>query len=56
MDARTEKGKRFIELIWWSLAKRIVRVAGEHYEWSEEEWKSALEVFLRPGDYTVVVK
>ena len=56
LDTRVEKGKRFVELIWWSLAKRIVRIAGEHYQWTEEEWKEAMEQFLRPGDYKVLVK
>jgi hypothetical protein len=56
MDTRVEKGKRFVELIWWSLAKRIVRIAGDHYQWTEEEWKEAMEQFLRPGDYKVLVK
>ena len=55
MDS-TEKGKRFLEHIWWSLAKRIVRIAGEEYNWKEEEWKTAMELFLRPGDYYITIK
>ena len=55
-EIRLDKGKRFIEHLWWSLAKRIVRIAGDHYQWTEEEWKSAMEIFLRPGDYKVMLK
>ena len=55
-EQRMQKGKRFLEHIWWMLAKRIVRIAGDHYEWTEEEWLSAMDLFLRPGDYTVVTK
>lgn len=49
-------GKRFVEQIWWALAKRIVRIAGEKYSWNEEQWNNANSVFLRPNDYFVTVK
>ena len=55
-DERMTEGKRIAELIWWSLAKRIVRLAGEHYNWSDTEWRNASELFLRPNDYKVIVK
>jgi len=54
-NPRVQKGKAFAELLWWSLAKRIVKLAGEHYKWDEEQWREASEIFLRPNDYKVVV-
>ncbi len=56
MDPRIEKGKVLAELLWWSLAKRIVLYAGELYNWSEEEWKDATDIFLRPNDYKVKIR
>ena len=54
-DPRIQKGQAFAELLWWSLAKRIVKLAGEHYKWDDEQWREASEIFLRPNDYKVVV-
>jgi hypothetical protein len=50
---RIEKGRAFAEIVWWSLAKRIVKIAGEHYNWTDEQWNQAYEIFLRPNDYSV---
>ena len=55
MDARVKKGKEFMEFLWWSYAKRIVRLAGEHFQWTDEQWREASERFLKPTDYTVSV-
>ena len=55
-DYRVVKGKTLVEMLWWSLAKKIVKLAGEHYKWNEETWKEASEIFLRPNDYKVVVR
>ena len=44
------------EQIWWSLAKRIVFLAGNLYNWDHEQWRDANDFFLRPNDYRVVVK
>ena len=54
-DPRIKKGIQIAEQMWWTLAKRIVKIAGEHYNWTEEEWREAAELFLRPNDYFVVV-
>ena len=54
-DLRITKGKALAEMIWWSLAKRIVKIAGEHYKWDDDQWKEATEIFLRPNDYKVLV-
>ena len=55
-DPRVQKGKEFVEMIWWSLAKRIVRIAGDHYKWDDTQWREAQENFLRPNDYKVICK
>ena len=55
-DPRVEKGRAFAEYIWWSLAKRIFRIASEHYQWTDEQMKSMSELFLRGNDYKVEVK
>ena len=54
-DARITKGKALVEMMWWSLAKRIVRLAADHYKWDEEQLVQATELFLRPGDYRVTI-
>ena len=54
-DPRIEKGKVFAELLWWSLAKRILSLAGDHYGWNDEQWREASALFLRPNDYKVKV-
>ena len=55
-EKRVEKGKVFLEHIWRALASRIVKLAGEHYKWNEEEWREAIDLYCRPGDYKVVIK
>ena len=50
-----EKGILFAERVWFSLARRIVQIAGEHYKWTDEEWTEISNLFLRPNDYTVQV-
>ena len=52
-DVRVKKGKYLAELMWWSLAKRIVRIASEHYKWDDEHLRDISEIFLRPNDYKV---
>ena len=54
-DPRVTKGKKLAELIWWSLAKRIVSLAGEEYGWDDEQWSTVGQLFLRPNDYFVKV-
>ncbi len=53
MDDHMEKGIQFTEQIWWSLAKRIVFLAGNLYKWDDAQWRDANEIFLRPNDYKV---
>jgi hypothetical protein len=52
-EKRIADGIRLAEFIWWTLAKRIVRIAGELYEWDDAGWEEAKEKFLRSGDYKV---
>jgi len=52
---RIQLGKEFAERIWWTLAKSIVKKAGELYNWTDEQWNDANEMFLRPNDYKVVL-
>jgi hypothetical protein len=52
-DVRIKKGKYLAELMWWSLAKRIVRIASEHYKWDDDHLRDISEIFLRPNDYKV---
>jgi hypothetical protein len=54
-DLRVKKGAEFAEQIWWRLAKRIVQIAGEKYNWTDDEWRDASEKFLRPNDYKVII-
>ena len=55
-NADVKMGCEFAEQMWWSLAKRIVFLAGNLYKWDDEQWRDANEKFLRPNDYKVVVK
>lgn len=55
MDERMTKGIELAEQVWWSLAKRIVFLAGNLYKWDDDAWRIANEKFLRPNDYKVVV-
>ena len=55
-DQRVKRGIQIAEQIWWSLAKRIVYLAGKMYNWDDDQWGDANEFFLRPNDYKVVVK
>ena len=38
-NPRVHRGLQFVEQLWWQLAKKVVRLAGELYEWDEEQWK-----------------
>ena len=49
-----EKGTKLIEQLWFNLARRIVLLAGKHYNWTEDEWNEATSKFLRPNDYKVI--
>ena len=54
MDPVTQ-GKEIAELLWWSLAKRIMGLAENLYKWDETQWQDANEKFLKPSDYKVVM-
>jgi hypothetical protein len=54
-DDRITNGVELAEQIWWSLAKKIVFLAGTLYKWDDEQWRDANEKFLRPNDYKVIV-
>jgi hypothetical protein len=53
-NENVKKGIVLVEQLWWSLAKRIVFLAGNLYKWDEEQWREANEKFLRPNDYKVI--
>lgn len=55
-DEMVVKGKKFIETLWWQLAKRILLLAGDQYEWSDEKMEKMVEKFLRPNDYKVIIE
>ena len=55
MDENVKKGIVLAEQVWWSLAKRIVFLAGNLYKWDEEQWQEANEKFLKPSHYKVVI-
>ena len=55
MDNRVEKGREFAERLWFSLAKRILKIAGDHYKWTDEQWEENINLFLRPNDYRVII-
>ncbi len=55
VDPRVAKGAAFAEMLWWSLAKRIIKIAGEHYGWKDEQWTAASELFLRPNYYKITI-
>ena len=52
---RISRGQQLLEQLWWSMAKKIVETAGKQYNWTEEQWQSATELFLRPNDYSIIV-
>ncbi len=56
LDPRIEKGKKLVEFLWFRLAKKIVKIAGETYGWNEEAWEESQRIYLRPSDYKVIVK
>ena len=53
INGSVEKGREFAERFWFSLAKRILKIAGEHYKWDEQAWEENINLFLRPCDYRV---
>jgi hypothetical protein len=54
-NERVERGRKLAEHMWWTLAKRILQIAGQHYKWNDDEWKAMSDFFLRPNDYKVIV-
>ncbi len=54
-NERVERGRKFAELVWWKLAKRILQIAGEHYKWDNDQWKEMTDFFLRPNDYKIII-
>ncbi len=55
-DVMVQKGKKFVETIWWQLAKRILLLAGEQYNWDDKKMEQMVEKFLRPNDYKVIIE
>jgi len=55
-EKRIAEGIKIAEFMWWTLAKRIVGIAGDLYKWDESRWEVVKEKFLRSNDYVVVAK
>ena len=55
-EKRIAEGIKIAEFMWWTLAKRIVGIAGDLYKWDESRWEIVKEKFLRSNDYVVVAK
>ena len=51
-----ETGMRFWSLVWFSVAERIIELAGATYELDAEQRRALAKVFLRAGDYRVALK
>lgn len=54
-DPAVRRGLAFAELVWWTLAKRIVNVVGQHLKWDEDQWITMQEKFLKSNDYKAVL-
>ena len=50
-DPAVHRGLAFAETVWWTLAKRILNVLGQHLNWDEDQWRDAQDKFLKPNDY-----
>lgn len=55
MDDRMRRGVEFAEMLWFSFAQRIFRMAAELYGWDQKRQTALEEVYLRPNDYLVEV-
>jgi hypothetical protein len=55
MDDRLSRGVSFAEMLWFSLAQRIFRMAVDMYGWEPRQASELEEVYLRPNDYTIEV-
>ena len=55
-EKRIAEGIKIAEFMWWTLAKRIVGIAGDLYKWDESRWEVVKEKFLRSNDYVVIAK
>ena len=53
VNTNVDKGREFAERFWFSLAKRILKIAGEHYKWDDVVWEENINIFLRSSDYRV---
>lgn len=47
IDPRVAKGAEFAELVWYTLAKRILTIARDHYGWPPEKEAEMVTQFLR---------
>lgn len=55
MDQRLTRGVGFAEMLWFSFAQRIFRMAVELYGWDTRRAAEMEEIYLRPNDYTIEV-
>ena len=47
-----QEGLQMIEMMWYSIAIKIVSMAIEVYKLDEEQAAALKDVFLKPNDYT----
>ena len=50
---RMEIGRRLLSMVWFSVAEKVVSVAGQVYQLSPEQETALKRAFLRSGDYVV---
>jgi hypothetical protein len=55
-DSRLARGIQLAEMVWYSVAQRVVAVAAQLYGWDEKRRAEIEELFLRPNDYSVEVE
>ncbi len=56
MDSRLRTGSRFLEMLWYFTADRIVNEAIKYYKLNDECAEALRRKYLRPGDYTIKIR
>lgn len=55
-DPRIQEGLKLLGFLWYDVASRIVKQAIRVYELDPQQAKALREVYLRPNDYTCVLR
>jgi hypothetical protein len=56
MEPRMRNGSHLLQMLWYFTAQRIVDTAITVYKIDNERAEALRQVYLRPGDYTVITK